>query len=343
MTHRERFMAALTGEPVDRVPVFPLLMSLAADRAGISYREFASNGSALAQAQLLVQERFGLDAITACSDAFRLSGDLGGDIAFPEETPPYLRQPLLRDSADLRRLGRPDPTASGSRMLDRCHAISEMAKAVSGKVAVLGWVDMPFAEACSLCGVSDLMLMLVDDPALAHRILEFITGIVIDFGIAQVQAGADMIGAGDAAASLVSPTAYRTFALPYEQRVTQAIHDAGSLVKLHICGNTANLLEDMARSGADIFNVDHMVPLSRAVEVYSRAGKCLKGNLDPVSEMLQVTPEECTARARHCIHVASGAKYMLSPGCEVPAATPDEVLQAFCLAPQQALLDQGGS
>ena len=39
MTDRERFMAALDNEPVDRVPVFPLLMFLAADRAGISYRE----------------------------------------------------------------------------------------------------------------------------------------------------------------------------------------------------------------------------------------------------------------------------------------------------------------
>jgi uroporphyrinogen-III decarboxylase len=65
MTHRERFMAALKGEATDRVPVFPLLMFFAVDRAGITYRDYATNGKALAEAQLLVQERFGLDAITS--------------------------------------------------------------------------------------------------------------------------------------------------------------------------------------------------------------------------------------------------------------------------------------
>ena len=46
---------------------------------------------------------------------------------------------------------------------------------------------------------------------------------------------------------------YRKFALPYEQRVCSAIHRAGSLMKLHICGNTNALLVDMLTSGADLF------------------------------------------------------------------------------------------
>ena len=38
MTSKERCHAATNGQPADRVPVFPLLMFLAADRAGITYR-----------------------------------------------------------------------------------------------------------------------------------------------------------------------------------------------------------------------------------------------------------------------------------------------------------------
>jgi hypothetical protein len=48
MTRRQRFMAALGGEPLDRVPVFPLLMFLEADRAGLTYRQCATDGRALA-------------------------------------------------------------------------------------------------------------------------------------------------------------------------------------------------------------------------------------------------------------------------------------------------------
>lgn len=333
MTNLERFMNTVQGKPADRVPVFPLLMFFAVDRAGLTYREFASNGRALADAQLAAQESFGLDAITACSDAFRLPADLGGEIVFPVDKPPYLSRPLIESNADVSKLGHPDPRAQGSRMADRLLAVSEMARAVSGRVAVLGWVDMPFAEACSICGVSPFMLALVDDPAFAHKVLDRVTQSVIDFALAQVEAGAVMVGAGDAAASLVSPGFYSEFALPYERRVCDAVHAAGGLVKLHICGNTTNLLELMVECDADLYNVDHLVPLARAKEVYGPAGKCFKGNLDPVAHIMQSTPDRCREKALDCIRESQGARYMLSAGCEIPAETPDDVFRAFCEAP----------
>jgi MtaA/CmuA family methyltransferase len=333
-THRERFMAALHGQPTDRVPLFPLLMFLAVDRAGLIYRQYATDGQALAEAQLLVQERYDLDAITACSDAFRITADLGAEMVYPEDKPPYARRPLITSPTAVRALGRPDPGAAGSRMADRLRAVAEMAGAVRGRVAVLGWIDMPFAEACSLCGVAEFMMLMKDDPAGAYTILARLTGIVIDFALAQVRAGADMIGAGDAAASLVSPRMYAEFALPYEQQVCQAIHDAGSLVKLHICGNTTHLLNQMVMCGADLFNVDHLVPLTKARDVYAAHDKCFKGNLDPVAHILQATPDQCRELAHRCIALAQGARYMLSAGCEIPAETPEEVFRAFCQAPK---------
>ena len=334
MTNRQRFMAALNGEPTDRVPLFPLLMFLTVDRAGITYREYATNGRALAQAQLLVQERFDLDAITACSDAFRVTADLGADMAYPEDKPPHARTPPITASTDLHALGHPDPTTPGSRMADRVLGVEILAKAVAGQVAVLGWIDMPFAEACSTCGVTEFMLLMKDNPARAHQILGFLTEIVTDFALAQVEAGADMIGAGDAATSLISPAMYAEFALPYERQVCQAIHDAGGLVKLHVCGNTTHLLDLMATSGADLFNVDHLVSLQAARDVYSARDKCYKGNLDPVAHIMQATPEQCRDLAHYCISLAKGTKYMLSAGCEIPAETPDEVFKAFCDAPK---------
>jgi MtaA/CmuA family methyltransferase len=330
MTNRERFMAALNSEPSDRVPLFPLLMFLAADRAGITYRKYATDGRALAEAQLLVQQRYDLDAITACSDAFRITADLGAEMAYPEDKPPYALALRIVAGTNLDKLGRPDPLTPGSRMADRVLAVDEMAGAVGGRVALLGWIDMPFAEACSACGVSEFMLLLKDDPARAHKILSLLTEIVIDFALAQVRAGADMIGAGDAATSLISATMYSEFALPYEQWVCQAIHEAGGLVKLHVCGNTTHLLAQMATSGADLFNVDHMVPLERARDVYTAHDKCFKGNLDPVEQIMRASPEECRRQARECITLAEGTKYMLSAGCEIPAETPDEVFVAFC-------------
>lgn len=339
MTGKERCLAAIRSEPVDRIPVFPLLMMLATDRAGITYRRYATDANALADAQLAVLEQFKLDAITACSDAFRVSADLGGAIVFPEDTPPFLERPLIEKAGDLQRLidtGCPDPREKGSRMADRIDAVEYMAKAVGEETLVLGWVDLPFAEACSACGVGSFMMTLHDDPDLARGILDFLADVVIDFALAQIEAGAAMVGAGDAAASLISPAMYREFALPYEKRVFSAIRGTGGLSKLHICGDTNALLPMLPEAGADLYNVDHMVDLATARDVYGSAGVCFKGNLDPVADMLQETPDGCAVKAVTAIQAACGTPrpaYMLSPGCEIPAATTDEVLQAFCTAP----------
>jgi MtaA/CmuA family methyltransferase len=309
-------------------------MFFAADRAGVKYRDYATNGHALAQAQLLMLERFGLDAISACSDAFRLSADLGGEMDYPEERTPSLITPLITTESDLERLGRPDPMRAGSRMNDRIEAVREMARSARARCHIVGWVEMPFAEACNLCRLRDFMALILEEPTFAHRILDFVTEIEIMFGRAQLEAGADMIGAGDAAASMLSPKQFAEFAAPYERRVVEGIRAAGGLVKLHICGNTSRLLDLMASAGADLYNIDHMVDLATAKRVFAAHGQCLKGNLDPVEHIMRSTPERCEARCHECIRVAGPQGYMLSAGCEIPAATSDAVMDAFCRAPR---------
>ena len=334
MTSKERCLTVIRGGRPDRIPVFPLLMFLPADRLGVPYREYARKGSVMAEGQILMTEMFDVDAVTGCSDAFRVSADLGAKMVYPENGTPFAEEPCVRSSADLERLGKPDTSGRNSRMRDRADGVAEMVQAVGDERLVLGWVDMPFAEACSVCGVSEFMLMLYDDPALAHRILEFLTEVVIDFAAMQLAVGAPMIGAGDASASLISPEMYREFALPYERRVAAAVHDRGGLIKLHVCGNVNDFLKDMAKGGFDLINVDHLVDFERAVEVFGQAGKAYKGNLHPTEDFLYADPAWCVSRARECIDKAKGTKYMLSGGCEIPPDTSDEVFRAFCEVPK---------
>jgi MtaA/CmuA family methyltransferase len=334
MNSKERCLAAIKGELVDRVPVFPLLMFLSVDRLGITYRQFATDGAAMAEAQLNIYRRFPIDAITACSDPFRIVADCGGEMAYPEMGVPHAIKPLVTCDADIDRLPKPDASRRGSRMADRTLAVRQMSKAVGNECLVVGMVDLPFAEACSFCGVSEFMVMIAEEPKLAHRLLEFLTPAVIEFSLMQMEAGSPLIGVADAAASLVSAKMFREFALPYEQRVIEAIQAKGGLAKLHICGNTNHLLPDMARCGADVFNVDHMVDLARALEVYGAAGKCIKGNVNPVADMMQATAEECRVKALKCMEITRGGRYILGAGCEVPAGVSDEVFRTFCETPQ---------
>jgi len=329
MNSRERCLNVLNGQAPDRVPFFPLLMFFAAARAGLKYRAYASDAAALSEAQMMMFEKYRVDAVTVCSDAFRISADLGGEIRFPEDQTPHLARPLLRTAEEFRSLRRPDPMKPGSRMRDRVDAVARLTRSLGGEALITGWVEMPFAEVCDWFGVENVMMMLYDDPAFVHEALEFATELEIDFARAQIDAGADLIGCGDAAASLISRDFYQTFALPYEKRVTEAIRAAGAHAKLHICGNTTQSLPLLAESGASLVNIDALVSFGTACEVFGAAGVAFKGNADPVRDLMNASPEAAAATGRRLIERAKGLPFMLSAGCEIPAATPDETYFAF--------------
>ena len=86
----------------------------------------------------------------------------------------------------------------------------------------------------------------------------------LEFARAQVEAGADLIGVGDAAASLVGPQIYEEFVRPYEQRLVDGLHAMGTRVRLHICGNIRRILPGIGSLGCDMVDIDSMVPLDQA-------------------------------------------------------------------------------
>ena len=119
---------------------------------------------------------------------------------------------------------------------------------------------------------------------------------------------------------------YRRFALPYEQRIFAAVHEMGALARLHICGNTTHLLNDMAQSGADIIDLDWMVDMAEAAtKIGDRVALC--GNFDPVAVMLHGTPEKVYQATLACLE-AAGPRGFSAAGCEIPDGTPHENLRA---------------
>ncbi|MCJ7549820.1 MAG: uroporphyrinogen decarboxylase family protein, partial [Anaerolineae bacterium] len=132
----------------------------------------------------------------------------------------------------------------------------------------------------------------------------------------------------------------RKWALPYEQRIFAAVHDMGALARLHICGDTSRILTDMAKSGADIIDVDWMVPMDRAAESFSAAesssddgaphpgaAPTVCGNIDPVGILLRGTPEKVYTATQRCLALG-GPRCFSAAGCEIPQKTPRANLEA---------------
>ena len=325
----------MRGEPVDRPPNFDIMMTLAAHFIGRPLSEFCLDYRVLCDANLAVREAFDLDIVAGMSDPYWEAADFGSEIDFPEDSQPLCRKPLLGEPEDLGRLARPDPY-TGRRMSNRLEAMRCYREEVGGEVPIMGWVEGAVAQASVLRGLQTFLLDFYDRPEWIEDLLEHCVEVEIAFAKAQIEAGADIIGLGDAAASLLSPPQYRRFALPYEQRIFEAVHEMGGIARLHICGNTSHLLSDMARSGADIIDLDWMVDMAAAARIFA-GGPAPCGNFNPTAVMLQGTPEGVRDAAIEALE-KGGSRCISAAGCEIPDGTP----HANLYAQRDALREFGG-
>ncbi len=319
MNSVERLGKRLRGEQVDRPPNFDILMAFAAHHIGRRLSSYYLDYHVLVAANLAVVNDFDLDIVQAISDPYREAADFGLEVEFPTDNLPLNRKPLIVEPEDIKRLVPPDPWCA-PRMSDRIEAIHSFRESVGGTVPIMGWVEGALAEAADLHSIYLTMTDLIRRADWLVELIEICVNVEISFAQAQIEAGADIIGIGDAVASQISPAMYRHFALPYEQRIVSAIHERGALARLHICGNTTQLLPDMVSCGADVIDLDWMVDLPSAAKRFGdRVSLC--GNVDPVAVMLQGTPEKVYRATRLCAE-GGGTRWISAAGCEIPDGTP---------------------
>lgn len=321
MTGKERVLAMLEGTAVDSLPLMPITMMFAADRIGVRYRKYAAEYGTLVEGQLRTAEEFDFDYVSCISDPAREAADCGATVQFFDDQPPAINetQARLAEKSDLASLRVPDPL-DGGRMTDRVQAAALFKERVHNDKLIEGWIEGPCAEAADLRGINTLMIDFYEDPAFVKDLFEFTLELGLRFARAQVDAGADIIGVGDAAASLVGPQIYEEFVWPFEKRLVDGLHAMGTRVRLHICGNTRPILEPIGRLNCEIVDLDWMVPLDEARAAMG-PDQVLLGNLDPVGALRTGTPEAVHAAVAECYRQA-GARYIVSAGCEVVRDTP---------------------
>ena len=328
MTSKERFFRAINGEPTDSLPATPICMTFAARVAGVKYGDYCRDYRVLAEAQLKTTEMFDLDVLTLCSDPAREAADCGAPIRWFDDQPPAHdpNDALLSDKRDLLKLRQPDPLGGG-RMHDRVKAAAYLRERTQGDIPILGWIEGPMAEAADLRGINTVMYDTVDDPGFLRDLFEFILEMETRFAKAQVEAGVDIMGIGDAASSLVSAATHRELILPYQKRLVDAVHALGVPVRLHICGNITHLLDALAELNVEMIDVDYFTDVGLARQKLG-PNVAILGNVEPVKYLLDGTPDQVFNAFREC-HEKVGKRYVVGPGCEVPPASPHENVRAM--------------
>ncbi len=329
MTGRERVLETMRGGPVDALPNVAITMMKAADEIHVPYKTYALDADAHSRGQIAVSRRFGIDHVSGISDPAVEAADLGAAVIYREDAPPAIDDaaPLLADTAGLLTLRAPDPSA-GPRMSTRIEVISRLKAECAGEKAVEGWIEGPIAEACDLRGVGRILMDIYDNPSFVRELIAFVVDLELAFARAQIAAGADYIGMGDAAASLTGPDHYREFVWEAEKRCIRELHRMGVPVRLHICGDITPLLAMLAEVEADMVDLDSMVSVKAAREAWGPK-RCIAGNINPVADLRNGTPRLVAERLRACFRDAGGSAYAVAAGCEVPRDTPDENLMAM--------------
>ncbi len=213
-------------------------------------------------------------------------------------------------------------------MRDRVEAVRSYRERVGDEFSIMGWVEGPAAEATDLRRMDNFFMDLVDDEGYVGELMDLCVDVALEFAKAQIAAGAETIGIGDAAASQISPDLYEELILPREQRLVRGLKTMGAKVRMHICGDISHLLPELATLELDILDVDHMVSLTKVREALGRK-TVIAGNIDPVASVLRSHPDAIREAVRRC-YAEVGNPFMVNAGCEIPSGTPAENLKALC-------------
>lgn len=325
---RDTFLETLKERSATGQPFFrPILMQFAAHHIGHTYRDFYLDHRVLVEANIACMETFGMDAVGLISDPMREAEAFGAGCEYPAEGVPHCPEPPVKTMADVEALVAPDVTAA-RRTRDRLDGARLFREKLGPDVPLIGWIEGPFAEACDLVGVAEMMMRLGLEPAFSRAILAKMVPTAKAFAEAQIEAGCNIIGMGDAVCSQISPRMYKRYIKELHREIIEFIQSRGALVKVHICGNITHLLPHLADLNPDIVDLDWMVDPEQAYDVLG-PNIVRGGNIDPVSVVEQQSADRVFAQTKTLVERERGRPFILSAGCEITPLTPPENLLAM--------------
>lgn len=306
------FLRACRGEETPRPPIWIMrqagryMPEYQALRKNTTFLNLCKTPDLAASATLLPVDMLGIDVAIIFSDILVPVEAMGLELIFSEKKGPSFPLPV-RTRKDVEALCSPDPLEKTGFV---AKAINESNRRIDGRIPLIGFSGSPFTLATYMVegeiskDFSRVKKMMFQDPETLHLLLERATKTVIDYLGMQIDAGIHAYQLFDTWAGSLNPVHYREFALPYTQKIVQALSGRGIPSLLYVNGS-CSLLPDMLHAGTDVISVDWRVSLP-AVRSIIPEGRGIQGNLDPVS--LLGTPEALKKEVDRILSEMKGRK-----------------------------------
>ncbi len=334
----QRIRKAIKLQEPDVVPVAPYMGNHGAKVGGVPIDRYCQSGKLMADAQYRAWEVYQQDALVLQSDNYYIAEGFGITVEHHPDSTPTLKKPAIENLSDIYRLQVPDPRKDG-RMPVYLEAAEILAVRMRDSGAALRLPGTgPFSLASHLIGTERFLMEVAkanqspggDAEQALMCLMELTTAALASFTKACFDAGAHLTTVGDSLASpdVISPAMYRKWVFPFEKKFFREVNlyaeKYQGVAILHICGNTIQILEWMADTGAPVLEIDSKVSMKTAKEKVGHR-VCLMGNIHPTEVLLQGTVADVRDAANQVIADAGrGGGLILGSGCEVPIYAPQE-------------------
>lgn len=331
MTPRERMNAFARGESIDRVITVPDMGVTMAPFLGITARAYYHSAEKMAELEVALFEALNHDSVSISTSLRGVAEAMGARVAFPENQVSFLLKPVIDSPKDVDKLRVADPLKDGKLPL-LLRAIELTYKALNHRTDVSAAMSGPISVAASVLGTETLLKWMIKAPDALHTAMAIITESNNRY-IDEVAKRGVGIGFADpvSSTSLLSPSQFRTFSLPYlKQNIQRVKEKTGSAPGLHICGKSRALWEDVVEAGIGNFSLDNVESLEEAKRVIGNR-VIITGNVPPVDIIHLGTKAQIYDSVKTCIEMGMDSEkgYILSTGCQIPMHTPIENIKHF--------------
>ena len=334
MTPRERVLAAMKQEKMDRPPVAVFTQSATIGQMNalnVYWPEAHSDPKLMAKLACGQADVLGFEAVRASfcltAEAERLGCAV--DPGKKDRTPmlkkhPFKFDPMSGEYDEPNLISVEEFLASG-RPKAVIDSIAEIKKTHGKNYAIIAGNTGPFTLAGHLVSTENLVFGIMMAPEEVTKWVDAVNPICKGYCQALADAGADIIQMSEPSAStdLLSPDMFDDYAGNYVKASLAATKGASSV--LHICGDTLPIIDQMIGTGVTGLSIEEKVnPADAVAKVNKRAA--LIGNVGVVFPLLQGTPADCKKQGEI---VAKAGFNVVSPGCGLSALISDENLKAL--------------
>jgi uroporphyrinogen decarboxylase len=320
MTRRERVLAALRGERVDRVPLSFWLHNFVAE----------NSAKELADETLRLARTFDWDYLKPQSRAqgfaemwgltYRPSTDRAGEFTVTH-TP-------LAGAADVARLAPVDPRRGA--LGEQLEALRLIRAAVGAETPIIWTVFAPMMVMPYLLrgGREQALALCRAEPKAMEAGLATIADTLSGYATACLEAGADGVfyATNVARADGLSASECRRFQRPFDLRVLGAVAQAPFNV-LHICGPAVHF-EEFIDYPVTAFSWAVTAGNPSLADGRRRTGRAVVGGLPAKPEIGTMSGQALAGRVRHAIAEMDGRGLLLGPDCSINPDTPEALLHA---------------